>query len=105
MGIFSKRSKSQKAVLKSFNGRQINYVTRRVTEKGAVRDEIIGKSGRIAVVDGNVHIICGTEDVFLCPVEKARCNLLMSGNGATVEGENSVIGGHDHLIVYYNKFA
>ena len=104
MGLFSKKSRAQKAVLKSFNGRQVNSVTRRIyTEDGGVRETIIGKNGRIAVVEGNIHIICGTDDVFLCPVEKAQCNLLLSGNGATVEGENSVSGEFDRLIVYYNK--
>lgn len=104
MGLFSRKSKEQKNVLKTFNGRQINSVTRRIyTDDGGVRETIIGKNGRVAVHEGNVHIICGTEDVFLCPVEKVKCNLLLSGNGATVEGENSVSGEFDRLIVYYNK--
>lgn len=106
MGFFFKKSRAEKAVLKSFNGRQINSVTRRnYTDDGGVKETIIGKNGRVAVVDGNVHIICGTEDVFLCPVEKAQCNLLLSGNGATVEGENAVTGEFDRLIVYYNKLG
>ncbi len=106
MGLFLRKSKAQKSVLKSFNGRQVNSVTRRIyTQDGGVRETIIGKNGRIAVVEGNIHIICGTEDVFLCPVEKAQCNLLLSGNGATVEGENLVSGEFDRLIVYYNKLG
>ncbi len=105
MRFFSKKSRTQKAVLKTFNGRQINSITRRVYSESGVSETIVGKNGRIAVVEGNIHIICGTDDVFLCPVEKAQCNLLMSGNGATVEGENIITGEFDRLIVYYNKLG
>lgn len=105
MGLFSKKSNAQKAVLKTFNGRQINYVTRRIEENGSVRDDIIGKNGRIAVKDGMIHVICGTTDLFLCPVKDAECNLLLSGNGATVKGFNSVINAPDSIIVYYNKLG
>lgn len=102
MGIFSKRS-AHKKVIKSFNGRGVNYVTRRVEDSDGVRDEIIGKKGRIVAIDGLVKVICETDDVFCCPEERTVANLLLSGNGVMLEGVNSVTGAEDKIIVYYSK--
>ena len=101
MGLFGIGKKSK--IAKSFNGKCVNYVTRRVEDENGVRDEIVGKSGRIAVVDGFIKVICETEDVFRCREDQAKVNVLLSGNGAVVEGENSVIGSKDKIIVYYSK--
>ena len=103
MWLFKKKDKGSKAALKSFTGRQLQYVSKRVEDENGVRDMIIGKGGRVAVHDGEIKIICGTESVFTCPVNKACCNLLLSGNGATVEGENQVSGAYDKIIIHYNK--
>lgn len=101
----NRKSYEQKQVLKMLTGRQISHITRRgVDENGSFGESIVAKQGRIAVVDDKISIISGTDDVFLCPVKQAKCNLLMSGNGVSVEGDNSVIGKYDKLIVYFAKF-
>lgn len=104
MGFFKKRNAGSKAALKSFTGRQLQYVSKRVEDANGVRDEIIGKGGRVALHDGMIKVIIGTESVFTCPKNLAECNLLMSGNGATVEGPNSVTGENDRITVHYAKF-
>lgn len=103
MWFFKKKTDSNKAAIKSFTGRNLQYVSKRVETEDGVRDIIVGKGGRIAVHDNEIKIICGTESVFTCPVAKAKCNILLSGNGATVEGENSLSGEYEKIIVHYSK--
>lgn len=103
MGLFSFGRGSQKKLFKSFDGRSVRYVTRRVESGGTVRDEIIGKNGRIVVKDDIVKVICETDDVFCCRADKVSANLLLSGNGVMLQGENSVTGNPDNIIVYYSR--
>ncbi len=103
MGLFSFGRGTKKSVFKSFDGRGVSYVTRRVESGGAVRDEIIGKNGRIVVKDDVVKVICETDDVFCCRADKVSANLLLSGNGVMLQGENSVTGKADNIIVYYSR--
>lgn len=97
--FFSKNK--NKSIIKKTNGRQIKYVTRRIDDGNGVRDTIIGKTGRIAVFEGFVKVICGTEDIFLCSEKECECNFLLSGNGITVRGHNLIIGKNDNIIVYF----
>lgn len=105
MWPFKKKTDSNKTALKSFTGRQLQYVSKRVETEDGVRDMIVGKGGRVAVHEGEIKIICGTESVFTCPVAKAKCNVLLSGNGATVEGENTITGEYEKMLVHYSKLS
>ena len=101
MGLFKKKNTNEK-LLKTFDGRELKYVTKRVVKNdGTVNYDIIGKSGRIAVVGDNIRIICGLVDVFTCPVADSKYYLLMSGDGVTVEGQNAVTGKYDVVTAYY----
>lgn len=102
--LFKKKNKND-ALLKTFDGREVKYVTKRVLHTdGCVTYDIIGKSGRIAVVNNDIHIICGEIDVFTCEVAKSKYYLLMSGDGVTVEGENRVSGDYDVVTAYYTYY-
>lgn len=104
MGLFKKKHKND-ALLKTFDGREVKYVTKRVVHNdGTVTYDIIGKSGRIAVVDENIRVICGEIDVFTCEVAKSKYYLLMSGDGVTVEGQNAVSGEYDTVTAYYTYY-
>lgn len=103
MWFLKRKDNGSKTALKSFTGRQLQYVSKRVEDQNGVRDMIVGKGGRVAVHDNEIKIICGTESIFTCPVKEARCNLLLSGNGATVEGQNQVSGEYEKIIIHYNK--
>lgn len=103
MWFFKKKTDSNKAAIKSFTGRNLQYVSKRVQTEDGVRDMIVGKGGRIAVHNDEIKIICGTDSVFTCPVAQAKCNILLSGNGATVEGVNGLNGEYEKIIVQYNK--
>ena len=104
MGLFKKKNINEK-LLKTFDGRELKYVTKRVVkDDGTVNYDIIGKSGRIAVVGDNIRIICGLIDVFTCPVTDSKYYLLMSGDGVTVEGQNAVTGQYDVVTAYYTYY-
>lgn len=104
MGLFSRKHKND-SVLSSFDGRCVKYVTRRdVDSDGNVSYNIIGKSGRIAVVDGKIRVICGETDVFTCEVSQSKYYLLLSGDGVTVEGQNLVTGKYDSVTAYYTYY-
>jgi len=104
MGLFKKKPKNEN-LLKTFDGRQVKYVTKRIVKPdGTVEHIIVGKSGRIAVIDNQIRIICGEIDVFNCLVENSKYYLLMSGDGVTVEGDNTVSGQYDTVTAYYSYY-
>ena len=104
MGLFKKKNKNDQ-LLKTFDGREVKYVTLRVPhDDGTVTYDIIGKMGRIAVVGDNIRIICGEIDVFTCAVSDSKYYLLMSGDGVTVEGQNQVTGEYDVVTAYYTYY-
>lgn len=104
MGLFKKKNKNEQ-LLKTFDGREVKYVTKRVIRSdGSVNYDIIGKAGRIAVVGDKIRVICGEIDVFTCPVSDSKYYLLMSGDGVTVEGHNSVSNEYDVITAYYTYY-
>ncbi len=104
MGLF-KRKKRNENLLRTFDGRELKYVTKRVPNNdGTVTYEIVGKSGRIAVIGEYIRIICGEIDVFNCKIDDSKYYLLMSGDGVTVEGENTVSGQYDQVTAYYTYY-
>ncbi len=101
-GFKRKAKPSKDNVLKEMDGREIKYVTRRTrNDDGTVREEILGKSGRIIVLENEIRVMCGETDVFRCMVEDATYYILMSGDGITVSGVNTINGEKMDIIVYY----
>lgn len=104
MGLFRKKRKNED-LLRTFDGRELKYVTKRnAHEDGTVTYDIIGKSGRIAVLGEYIRIICGEIDVFNCKIDDSKYYLLMSGDGVTVEGENTITGQYDTVTAYYTYY-
>ncbi len=104
MGLFRRKNKNTE-LLNTFDGRQVKYVTRREKNAdGTVSHLIVGKSGRIAVIGDEIRIICGEIDVFRAKVSNSKYFLLLSGDGVTVEGENSVSGNYDSVTAYYTYY-
>lgn len=104
MKIFKNLFKKQDPVIKTFNGRQISHITKRVLRDGTTVDEVVATGGRVAEYDGYIKITANEKYVFVCPTESAKCNFLLSGNGATIEGQNEVSGTYDKMMVHYAKF-
>ena len=104
MGLFSRKNKND-SLLKTFDGRELKYVTKRISKPdGTFSYEIVGKSGRIAVIGEYIRIICGEIDVFNCKISDSKYYLLMSGDGVTVEGQNTVTGEYDNVTAYYTYY-
>ena len=104
MGLFRKKRKNED-LLRTFDGRELKYVTKRNAHSdGTVTYDIIGKLGRIAVIGDYIRIICGEIDVFNCKIDDSKYYLLMSGDGVTVEGENTLTGEYDTVTAYYTYY-
>ncbi|MBR6509970.1 MAG: hypothetical protein IKT38_05135 [Clostridia bacterium] len=100
---FLKKNKNPNAnVLRQMDGREIKYVTRRTrNEDGSVKEIILGKEGRIVVIDDEIRVMCGAVDVFRCDVQNATYYMLLSGDGITVSGVNKIDNCEIDIIVYY----
>ena len=62
---------------------------------------VIGKQGRIVVIDNEIRVMCSETDVFRCKVEDAQYYMLLSGDGITVSGVNTINDKKMDIIVYY----
>ena len=102
---FKRKRNENVDVLQQMDGREIKYVTQRIRDNdGNVKESILGKSGRIVVIDGEIRIMCGTTDVFRCDAEESTYYTLLSGDGITVSGVNKVNGERMDIIVYYTYY-
>lgn len=100
-----KRKNKNEDVLRQMDGREIKYVTHRVKqEDGTVKEEILGKRGRIVVLNDEIVVMCGEKDVFRCKVADAVYYTLLSGDGITVSGLNQISGEYADIIVYYTYY-
>ena len=89
-------------MLESMDGREVKYVTQRIRdENGNVKEEILGKLGRIVAIEGEIRVMCGETDAFKCMAENAKYFTLLSGDGITVSGINSINGEKMDIVVHY----
>lgn len=104
MFSFFKRKKKN-PVLFEMDGREVKYVTRRSYKAdGSPEETIIGQTGRIVCIDGEIRILCGEADVFRGAEETCEYFRLLSGNGITVQGFNTLIEKEDIITVYYKYY-
>ncbi len=105
--LFRKKEKNddRQIVLSQMDGRQVKYVTRRVRdENGNPKEYILGKEGRIVVIDNEIRVMCGETDVFRCNADDAVFYTLLSGDGITVSGINSINGEQMDIVVFYTYY-
>ena len=102
---FKRKKNENEDVLRQMDGREIKYVTRRIRDDdGNVKESILGKSGRIVVIDGEIRAMCEAKDVFCCNAEESTYYTLLSGDGITVSGVNKLNGEQMDIIVYYTYY-
>ena len=102
---FKKKKSKNEDVLSQMDGRELKYVTRRVRdEQGNVEELILGKAGRILAKNGEIRVMCGVTDVFRCMEKDAEYYLLMSGNGVTVSGVDTISGEQMDITAYYSYY-
>ena len=103
--MFFRKDKNDRRVLKMLDGRQVKYVTKRIIlPDGNPDSEIVSKVGRIAFVNGDISILSEEKEIFRCNAKNAKYHVLLSGNGVTVEGENSISGEYESLTAYYSYY-
>ena len=103
---FSKRKKiKENPALREMDGREVKYVTRMYRdESGEQKSIIIGKAGRIVLIDDEIRVLCGEVDVFRGKMDNCEYFIHMSGDGITVKGPNSVTGADDHIMIFYKYY-
>ena len=100
--MFGFGNKKNDKVLRQMDGREINYVTRRIRlDDGNIKEDILGKTGRMVAINGEIRVMCGEQDVFRCMAADASYFDLMSGAGVTISGVNTLNGEQMDIIVYY----
>ena len=99
---FKKKKDPNADVLRQMDGREIKYVTQRLRKQdGTIKETILGKEGRIVVLNDEICVMCGTTDVFRCKIQEANYYMLLSGDGITVSGVNTINNIQMDIIVYY----
>ena len=102
---FLKKKTPNEDVLRQMDGREIKYVTQRIrTPEGEVKEQILGKAGRIVLLEDEIRVMCGETDVFRCMAKDAEYYLHLSGDGVTVKGHNTVTGDYDHIMIFYTYY-
>lgn len=102
---FKKKKTKRDELLKKMDGREIKYVTRRVrNEDGTVKELILGKTGRVVVINGEIRVMCGEKDVFRCMAEDAVYYMLLSGDGMIISGVNTIDEINMDIIVYFTYY-
>ncbi|MBQ0084507.1 MAG: hypothetical protein KBS52_07085 [Clostridiales bacterium] len=103
MRLFGKKA-TDNEMLKIFDGRTVKYITKRVEKNGEINHDIVGKGGRIVFLDGEIRILLDTKDVFRGEIKSTVCNMLLSGDGATVKGKNLITGEEELYTVYFSYY-
>lgn len=104
LNIFKRKNKNT-ALLRIFDGRTVKYITkRRVDDLGTVNHDVISKTGRIVLIDGEVRIIDGEKDIFLQAAEQTKYFMLLSGDGITIEGKNRITDEFESYTVYFSYY-
>lgn len=104
MGLFGKKKATSDEMLNIFDGRTVKYITKRVEAGGCVNHDIVGKGGRIVFLDGEIRIFVGENDIFIGAIQDTQCNMLLSGDGATVKGKNIKSGQEEMYTVYFSYY-
>lgn len=102
INIFSRKKKNP--LCKYFDGREVSYITRREQTGDNVNHNVVTKNGRIVLIDGEIRIISGENDIFRCQEKDTEYYMLLSGDGVTVEGVNSINGIKESYTAYYKYY-
>lgn len=100
--LFQKRNKNP--VARYFDGREVTYITKREHIGDNVNHNVITKNGRIVLLQNEIRIISGEIDIFRCDEQDTEYNMLLSGDGVTVEGINKLNGEKESYTAYYKYY-
>ena len=82
--------------LRRLDGRLLKYAVRRETdENGSPIEVVLGKDGRLMVLEDRVIVMAGGKEAFSAPLE------LMSLDGVVVSGRDDVTGTYATVVGFY----
>lgn len=100
MNIFGGRKRETKSALKRVDGAAIRYATSRNSDGS---ERILGRKGRVNLIDDRVTLLCDGKSVFSCSVNEVSCSELLSGDGAIFSGVDCDSGQHMTVVAYFTS--
>ena len=106
MGWFRRGAKKSDSMadeaLRRLDGRLLNYAVRRETdENGSPIEVVLGKDGRLMVLEDRVIVMAGGKEAFSAPLETVKSGELMSLDGVVVSGRDDVTGTYATVVGFY----
>ena len=88
--------------LRRLDGRLLKYAVRRETdENGSPIEVVLGKDGRLMVLEDRVIVMAGGKEAFSAPLETVKSGELMSLDGVVVSGRDDVTGTYATVVGFY----
>lgn len=102
-----KHDRQVRATLMRIDGKAVKYVARRGrTEDGSTTTEqVIGKTGRINVMQDRIVVMCDGQEVFRCMLSETTVGELLSLGGVVLSGINALTGLPDTVVAYYTSLG
>lgn len=106
MGWFRRGSKKSGSMadeaLRRLDGRLLKYAVRReLDENGSPIEVVLGKGGRLMVLEDRVIVMADGKEVFSAPLDTVKSGELMSLDGIVLSGQDSVTGGFATVVGFY----
>ena len=95
--------RENRAVLARIDGKAVKYVARRSADGTA--EQILGKTGRINVLEGQIVVMCDGRETFRCRLADTSVGELLSLGGVVLTGVNALTGAPDTAVAYYTKLG
>jgi len=86
-------------LLRSLHAREVKYVSRR--EPGTYGETIIGRNGKINIVENELIIICSGDIVFRQSLENLSASELLSLDGVNLKYADEQSGEVSTIVAYY----
>jgi hypothetical protein len=103
MGLFKKKiDRETKLFLTQIDGKLIEYCSER--DKGTYIETVLGKSGRINVIDNEVVILCEAHEVFRCDISSLQGGEFLSHEGVTLSAIDKTTGDRRSIMAYYKYY-
>ena len=101
-----KHEKQVRATLLRIDGKAVRYVARRGRAgDGSTTEQVIGKVGRINVMQDRIVVMCDGREVFRCLLADTAVGELLSLGGVVLSGVNALTGQPDTVVAYYTKLG
>ncbi len=106
MGWFRRGSKKSDSMadetLRRLDGKLLKYAARReLDENGSPVEVILGKDGRLMVLEDRVIVMAGGKEAFSAPLASVKSGELMSLDGVVISGDDEVTGTHATVVGFY----